>query len=179
MSVASVRRLSKRVLGALLPALLALSAPNIGAAAEEAAALTGRVTSAAEGPMEGVVVSAKREGSTKTISVVSRADGAYSFPQQRLEPGRYELAVRAVNYVSGPFRRPHRGRCGEQDGATRPRAARGRTRSSSRCSSPIPNGSRAIRSTTRRSSTCSATAAAATRCGGRRCPPTTRNSSRG
>ena len=99
MSVASVRRSSMRVLGALLPALLALSAPTIAAAAEEEAALTGRVSSAAEGPMEGVVVSAKRVGSTKTISVVSRADGAFSFPRERLEAGRYELAVRAVNFV--------------------------------------------------------------------------------
>ena len=35
------------------------------------AALTGKVTSAAEGPMEGVVVSANRQGSTVTVSVVS------------------------------------------------------------------------------------------------------------
>ena len=99
MSVASVRGSSMRVLIAPLSALLALSVPTIGAAAEDAAALAGRVSSAAEGPMEGVVVSAKRAGSTKTISVVSRADGAYSFPRERLEAGRYELAARAVNYV--------------------------------------------------------------------------------
>ena len=37
------------------------------------AALTGQVTSAEEGAMEGVVVSAKRDGSTITISVVTDA----------------------------------------------------------------------------------------------------------
>ena len=47
-------------------------------------ALTGRVTSAAEGAMEGVLVSAKREGSNMTITVVSNASGAYAFPQDRL-----------------------------------------------------------------------------------------------
>jgi hypothetical protein len=84
---------------ALLAALLMFSAPMLSAVAQTAAALAGRVTSAAEGPMEGVLVSAKREGSTKTLTVVSRADGSFSFPRERLDPGRYALSVRAVNYV--------------------------------------------------------------------------------
>ncbi|HET7607089.1 MAG TPA: carboxypeptidase regulatory-like domain-containing protein [Gammaproteobacteria bacterium] len=63
------------------------------------AALSGRVTSSAEGAMEGVLVSAKREGSNKTVTVVSHADGRYSFPSDRLEPGRYAVTVRAVRYV--------------------------------------------------------------------------------
>src|SRR5262249_22470513 len=67
------------------------------------AALTGQVSSAAEGPMEGVVVSAKREGSTLTISVVSDNSGKFSFPASKLEPGRYSLAIRAVGYeLDGP-----------------------------------------------------------------------------
>ena len=41
--------------------------------------------------MEGVLVSAKRQGSTKTVTVVSNADGVYSFPRGRLEPGRYDV----------------------------------------------------------------------------------------
>ncbi len=40
-------------------------------------ALTGQVTSAAEGPMEGVVVTAKRAGSTIAVSVISDAQGQY------------------------------------------------------------------------------------------------------
>jgi virginiamycin B lyase len=63
-----------------------------------AAALTGRVTSQEEGAMEGVVVSAKKDGSTITVSVVSDNQGVYSFPANRLEPGHYSLKIRAVGY---------------------------------------------------------------------------------
>jgi streptogramin lyase len=70
-----------------------------GPAAAQAPALSGRVTSTAEGAMEGVLVSAKREGSNKTVTVVSHADGRYSFPNDRLEPGGYAVTVRAVKYV--------------------------------------------------------------------------------
>ena len=73
------------------------------ALAQTPAALTGQVTSAAEGAMEGVVVSAKRDGSTVTISVVSDDKGKFSFPASKLEPGRYTLAIRAVGYdLDGP-----------------------------------------------------------------------------
>ena len=48
--------------------------------------------------MEGVLVSAKGEGSTVTITVVSDAKGQYSFPSSKLAPGRYPLAIRAVGY---------------------------------------------------------------------------------
>src|SRR5258706_558670 len=57
----------------------------------------GRVVSA-EGPMEGVVVSARKAGSPVTVSVVSGADGRYSFPGERLEPGSYALRIRASGY---------------------------------------------------------------------------------
>jgi virginiamycin B lyase len=63
------------------------------------AALTGRVTSTAEGAMEGVLVSAKREGSNTTVSVVTNANGTYAFPQDRLQPGKYAISVRAAGYV--------------------------------------------------------------------------------
>jgi virginiamycin B lyase len=63
------------------------------------ASLTGRVTSAQEGPMVGVLVRARRTGSSKTITVVTDAQGRYSFPSDRLEPGRYDLSIRAVGYV--------------------------------------------------------------------------------
>ncbi|HVI62089.1 MAG TPA: carboxypeptidase-like regulatory domain-containing protein, partial [Bradyrhizobium sp.] len=62
------------------------------------AALAGHVTSEAEGAMEGVVVSAKKAGSTVTVSVVSDAQGRYSFPANRLSGGKYSLKIRAVGY---------------------------------------------------------------------------------
>jgi virginiamycin B lyase len=61
-------------------------------------ALSGQVTSTEEGPMEGVLVSAKRTGSTVTITVVSDAQGRYVFPTAKLEPGPYALRIRAVGY---------------------------------------------------------------------------------
>jgi hypothetical protein len=45
-------------------------------------ALTGTVRSAKEGLMEGVLVSAKRNGSTITTTVVTNAQGVYSFPRR-------------------------------------------------------------------------------------------------
>src|SRR5437660_5771481 len=63
-----------------------------------AQSLAGKVTSSEEGAMEGVLVSAKRDGSTITVTVVSDAQGRYSFPAKRLAPGRYALQVRAVGY---------------------------------------------------------------------------------
>ena len=69
------------------------------AQAQKAAALTGQVSSAEEGAMEGVVVSAKKEGSNITISVVSDDKGRYSFPADRLSPGQYKISIRAVGYV--------------------------------------------------------------------------------
>ena len=61
-------------------------------------ALTGLVSSADEGAMEGVLVSAKKAGSTITITVVSDRTGRYSFPAGKLEPGSYALKIRAVGY---------------------------------------------------------------------------------
>src|SRR5579863_5021728 len=61
-------------------------------------ALGGKVTSQAEGPMEGVLVGAKKVGSTVTTWVVSNAQGQYSFPGDRLEPGKYAISIRAVGY---------------------------------------------------------------------------------
>ncbi len=66
--------------------------------AQSAAALSGQVTSAEEGAMEGVLVSAKKAGSTITITVVSDAQGHYSFPASKLDAGSYALAIRAIGY---------------------------------------------------------------------------------
>src|ERR1041385_1070455 len=65
--------------------------------------LSGKVSSAEEGAMEGVLVSAKRAGSTVTITVATDAGGRYSFPAGKLEPGSHTLRIRAAGYdLDGP-----------------------------------------------------------------------------
>jgi streptogramin lyase len=61
-------------------------------------ALTGVVSSAEEGTMEGVLVSARQDASTVTTTVVTDERGQYAFPASRLRPGRYTLRIRAVGY---------------------------------------------------------------------------------
>ena len=79
------------------------SAATTRTAAQSTAALTGIVSSQAEGAMEGVLVSARRTGSTMTITVVSDAQGRFAFPGNRLEPGAYAVRIRATGYdLEGP-----------------------------------------------------------------------------
>jgi len=66
-------------------------------AAQAGPALSGEVTAGQEA-LEGVLVSAKKSGSTITTTVVSDKDGNYSFPATRLEPGQYSLRIRAIGY---------------------------------------------------------------------------------
>ena len=63
-----------------------------------AATLTGRVTSAAELRMEGVLVSVRKAGATITHTVVSDASGRFDFAPAKLAAGRYELVIRAVGF---------------------------------------------------------------------------------
>jgi virginiamycin B lyase len=73
------------------------------AQAQAPVALGGQVSSAKEGAMEGVVVSAKKAGGTITVSVISDEKGQYNFPAERLEPGQYTLSARAAGYdLDGP-----------------------------------------------------------------------------
>ena len=70
-----------------------------GNAAAQSAVLSGQVSSSEEGAMEGVVVSAKKVGSTITVSVISDAQGHFSFPSGRLDPGGLrELPVEKKEY---------------------------------------------------------------------------------
>ncbi len=85
-----------RLAGAGLAAILIHA--GMSAQAQSAAALTGQVISAEEPTMEGVIVSAKKEGSNVTVSVVTDDKGKYSFPAARLEPGKYTVSIRAVGY---------------------------------------------------------------------------------
>ena len=92
--------LASTAAGAAVLFQLGLALP---AQAQSAVALTGKVSSASEPVMEGVVVSAKRDGSTITVSVITDDKGQYSFPAARLEPGHYTLGIRAVGYeLDGP-----------------------------------------------------------------------------
>ena len=68
--------------------LVLLAGPGcLPAQAQAPIALTGQVTSAEEGAMEGVLVNAKKNGANITVTVVSEKDGRYSFPAAKLEPG--------------------------------------------------------------------------------------------
>jgi streptogramin lyase len=82
--------------GLLIAAALVLGASS--SRADDRPALSGRVSSAEEGAMEGVLVSAKKEDSTITITVVSDRDGRFAFPTTKLTPGHYVLTIRAVGY---------------------------------------------------------------------------------
>ncbi len=65
--------------------------------------LSGKVTSADEGAMEGVLVSVRADGSTITTTVVSDSQGKYGVPAARLAPGHYALRIRAAGYdLQGP-----------------------------------------------------------------------------
>jgi len=89
-----MRRLSLLIAGLVL----AFMAAGPRAAHAQDIALSGQVTSAEEGGMEGVIVSAKRNGSNVTVSVITNEQGRYAFPAARLEPGAYGIEIRAVGY---------------------------------------------------------------------------------
>jgi streptogramin lyase len=91
----------QRLLGVMLAGLLAMglfAMPDLVNAQNSSAALTGQVSSQEEGNMEGVLVTVRRDGAKFTVTVVSDAQGRYSFPADRLEPGQYSVRIRAVGY---------------------------------------------------------------------------------
>jgi len=73
------------------------------AVAQNPVALSGQVSSPEESRMEGVLVTAKKSGSTMSITVVSDEQGRYRFPSSKLDPGHYTLKIRAGGYdLAGP-----------------------------------------------------------------------------
>ena len=92
--------MNKLKVSLLLSAAMMLAASPSAFAAD---ALGGQVTSAKEGNMEGVLVTAKKDGSNMSLTVVSDEKGHYAFPADRLTPGNYRVSVRAIGFVlEGP-----------------------------------------------------------------------------
>jgi streptogramin lyase len=87
----------KRFAAILLAGISAVALHSVSWA-QNAPALTGEVRSAEEGPMSGVTVTATRDKSTISVTVVTDDEGRYRFPADRLAPGTYSLTIRAVGY---------------------------------------------------------------------------------
>ena len=88
---------------AVTAALAVVLCQVTSSSAQTPAAIAGQVISAADGAMEGVVVTAHKDGSIVSTSVTTDAKGHYAFPENRLAPGHYSLKIRAVGYdLSGP-----------------------------------------------------------------------------
>jgi virginiamycin B lyase len=77
---------------------LAIAGLALSQASSSIVSLTGKVTSQSEGSMEGVLVGAKKAGSTITTWVVTDAQGRYVFPRDRIQAGNYAISIRAVGY---------------------------------------------------------------------------------
>ena len=92
------KQLSILAVGLALVLLVLSGAGALRAQAQSRDALTGVVTSAEEGRMQGVIVSAKAPGSTITVSVVTDDQGRYQFPLSKLSTGPYNLTIRAAGY---------------------------------------------------------------------------------
>jgi len=93
----SIRLIARGAAAAFAACLFISAVPAVAQMAPPA--LIGSVTSDREGAMEGVLVSAKKPTGTITVTVTSDAKGDYAFPADRLEPGRYELTIRAAGYA--------------------------------------------------------------------------------
>ena len=85
------------------PAVTATTSDIVTTASLGPAALTGIVSSEAEGLMEGVLVTVKQDGATMSTTVISDAQGRYAFPASRVGSGHYTLRIRAIGYyLDGP-----------------------------------------------------------------------------
>ncbi len=79
--------------------LALLGAASFGLQAQGGAALTGTVSSTAEGKMEGVLVTARLDGANYDVTVVTDAQGKYTFPRTHLKGvGKYAVKIRAVGF---------------------------------------------------------------------------------
>jgi virginiamycin B lyase len=92
---------SASILGMTTALAVFIAAATLHADDRAPAALTGQIISDAEGAMEGVVVTARKNDSIVSTSVTTDAAGRYAFPESRLEPGHYSIAIRAIGYELG------------------------------------------------------------------------------
>src|SRR5215212_10234005 len=84
-----------RIPAVITAAAFALTLGQANAQSNSPATVTGKVTSAEEGAMEGVVVRAKK--GIVTVSVVSNARGEFAFPANKLRgDGDYAVSVKAT-----------------------------------------------------------------------------------
>src|SRR5262245_12542895 len=91
-----VRQLITVIVSAAAIAIGATGQRSLGAQSGEA--LTGTVNSQEEGKMEGVVVTARGDGANFAVSVVSDANGRYTFPRTHVPAGKYTVRIRAAGY---------------------------------------------------------------------------------
>ncbi|MEQ1897103.1 MAG: carboxypeptidase regulatory-like domain-containing protein [Vicinamibacterales bacterium] len=76
-----------------------VAAGSFGLRAQGGAALAGTVSSSEEGKMEGVLITARLEGASHDVTVVSDAQGRYGFPRTHLVgAGKYTMKIRAAGY---------------------------------------------------------------------------------
>jgi virginiamycin B lyase len=74
----------------------------LSASAVRAEGLSGQVA-APQGALDGILVTAKKAGSTIAYTVPTDDKGRYSFPSAKIEPGDYKLTIRAAGYdLDGP-----------------------------------------------------------------------------
>jgi streptogramin lyase len=78
--------------------VLNIQSTRAQARAQSPFSLIGQVSSSEEGPMEGVLVTAKKDGSTIAVTVYTDAQGRYRFPKDRIEAGHYSIKIRAAGY---------------------------------------------------------------------------------
>ena len=87
-----------RLLSTVSAMLLAGALHAAPALAQNTVSLSGVVSSQKEGPMEGVVVTAKKDGSNINISVITDDKGRYAFPASKVGAGKYKISIRATGY---------------------------------------------------------------------------------
>jgi virginiamycin B lyase len=93
-----MRAVARRAFTHLSMSVVALGVVAAFAPQISAAELSGKVSSPEEGVMEGVLVTARLDGSTISHTVATRAGGAFSFPVNVLPAGKHVLSIRATGY---------------------------------------------------------------------------------
>jgi len=86
----------KHVRGKLLASVAGLALGFAATAASADSILTGSITSATGAKLDGVIVSAKKDGSTITTSVYTDQNGEYVFPP--LADGKYDVWAQALSF---------------------------------------------------------------------------------